>query len=354
MYKKFLGLVMILCSSKAYSVCQENPDQPANFTAIMTNALSNNGYLQLSSQAVTQAWATAINGCSKAKEHSSDFTMKANTDLELASRFSKDGYTYYEIPASYITPTPTFKAYIAFSVKDNSNTVPEIWVNDPSAAYRLYAKTTGSNNDVPTRGIRLPNVRLLITGLGNAEGVYTISPIRLGALIAKADGETASAPVRLVSSTFKITKTTCVVNGGAAINVLLPTVRTTDFTSAGHALGDTDFTVTVGGCDASDTNKSLVALLTDNNSPSESNNLGLLKNSGVENSSNVSVQITDSNSLPLPIAPKLINSSNSFFNFGTITGGTVSKSFKARYYSNSMPVPATHVQAQATITLIYN
>ena len=93
-------------------------------------------------------------------------------------------------------------------------------------------------------------------------------------------------------------------------------------------------------------------LLTDNNDASASNQSGLLKNI---HSPNVSVQITDSVGGALSIAPKNINSSNSFFSFGTIgSSGTVSKAFKARYYSNGATVPATLVQAQATITLIYN
>ncbi len=101
-----------------------------------------------------------------------------------------------------------------------------------------------------------------------------------------------------------------------------------------------------------DSNKTLLALLTDNNDASASNQSGLLKNI---HSPNVSVQITDSVGSALPIAPKNINSSNSFFSFGTIgSSGTVSKGFKARYYSNVGTVSATLVQAQAIITLIYN
>lgn len=347
MYKQFLGIIIVLlCSSQAYSACT-TVTNPVNFTATMAKGLSDNNFLQLSSQLVVEKSPQPIDNCIGSGP--TTFQMQSNTDLNTSSTISKDGYTYYQIPSTYITPTPTFNVYIAFSVKDNQDSVAESWVNSPTATYRLY--TGGSD----TRGLRLQNVRLLISGIGNAQGTYTINNPSLGLFSATDSIRTRSSTIRLFNSTFKITKTTCVVNGGAAINVTLPTVRRTDFTSVGQTLGDTAFTVNVSGCNASDANQSLVALLTDNNSTTTSSSLGLLKNTGANYSPNVSVQITDSNSLPLQIAPKLINSSNSFFNFGTIgTGGAVSKSFKARYYSNAIPVPPTGVYAQATLTLIYN
>ena len=347
MCKQFLGLMVILLyCSKAYSLCGTDVN-PVNFTAVMANALSDNNYLQLSSQTVQESSPQPISGC--LFSGSSDFKMAPNTDLLTSSTITKDGYTYYQIPASFITPTPTFNVYMAFSVKDNQNSATEYWVNNATTAYTIFTGTSA------IRGIRLQNVRLLISGIGNAQATFAINNLRLGQLTAVSGfTQSASTIITLSNSTFKITKTTCVVNGGAAINVTLPTVRTTDFTSIGQALGDTAFTVNVSGCNAIDANKSLVALLTDNNNTA-SNTLGLLKNTGTNYSPNVSVQITDSSGSPLPIAPKVIGSSSSFFNFGTIgTGGTVSKSFKARYYSNAIPVPATGVYAQATITLIYN
>lgn len=349
MYKQFWGLMFILlCSSKAYSACKTDVN-PVNFTATMANALSDNSYRQLSSQTVQASSPQPISGCNGSGGGASTFLMRSNTDLNTSSVFDKDGYTYYQVPASYITPTPTFNVYVAFSVKDNQDSATEYWVSNATTAYSIY---TGTSD---TRGIRLQNVRLLISGIGNSQGTYTINNPRLGLLTAVAGSQSASTTLRLSNSTFRITKTTCMVNMGAAINVPLPTVRTTDFTSVGQTLGDTAFTVNVSGCNASDANKSLVALLTDNNNSSIGNSLGLLKNTGTNYSTNVSVQITDSNGSPLSIAPKAISSSGSFFNFGTIgTGGAVSKSFKARYYSNSIPVPPTGVYAQATITLIYN
>lgn len=349
MYKQFLGLMFILlCSSKAYSACKTDIN-PVNFTATMAKALSDNSYLQLSSQTVqASSPQQPISGCVPVGG-SSVFQMAPNTDLLTSSTITTGGYTYYQIPSSYITPTPTFNVYIAYSVKDNQDNATEYWVNDATTAYTIF---TGLRS---TRGIRLENVRLLVSGIGNAQATFVINNLRLGQLTAlNGIFQSASTIITLSNSTFTITKTTCVVNNGAAINVTLPTVRTTDFTSIGQTLGDTTFTVNVSGCNAIDANKSLVALLTDNNNTA-SNTLGLLKNTGTNYSPNVSVQITDSSGLPLPIAPKVIGNSSSFFNFGTIgTGGTVSKSFKARYYSNAIPVPATGVYAQATITLIYN
>jgi len=348
MYKQFLGLtIILLCSSKVYSACTTTTN-PVNFIANMANALSDNSYRQLSSQLVQVSSPQPISGCNGSGGGPSRFTMASNTDLITSPTILKDGYTYYQIPSNFITPTPTFNVYIAFSVKDNQDSANEYWVKDALTAFTLY---TGTSD---TRGIRLQNVRLLISGLGNAENTYTINNLRLGLLTATSGSQTASTTIRLTNTTFRITKTTCVVNSGAAINVSLPTVRTTDFTTVGQTIGETAFTVNVSGCNASDANKSLVALLSDNNDLAASNNLGLLKNATANSSQTVSVQITDSNNVPHPIAPKSINSSNSFFNFGTIgTGGIVSKSFKARYYSNAIPVLPTSVLARATITLIY-
>jgi type 1 fimbria pilin len=347
MCKQLLGLIVILLyCSKAYSLCETDVN-PVNFTATMASALSDNSYRQLSSQTVQASSPQPISGC--LFSGSSDFKMAPNTDLLTSSTITKDGYTYYQIPASFITPLPTFNVYMAFSVKDNQDNATEYWVNDATTAYTIFTGTSS------TRGIRLENVRLLVSGIGNAQATFVINNLRLGQLTALSGiFQSASTIITLSNSTFKITKTTCVVNSGAAINVTLPTVRTTDFTTVGQTLGDTTFTVNVSGCNAIDANKSLVALLTDNNNAA-SNTLGLLKNTGTNYSPNVSVQITDSSGSPLPIAPKVIGSSSSFFNFGTIgTGGAVSKSFKARYYSNAIPVPPTGVYAQATLTLIYN
>ena len=348
MYKQFWGLIIVLLfSSQAYSACK-TVTNPVNFTPNMANVLSDNSYRQFLSQLIPVSSSQPISGCNGLGGGPSRFTMVLNTDLLTSSTISKDGYIYYQIPSSYITPTPTFNVYVAFSVKDNQDNATEYWVNDATTAYTIY---TGTSD---TRGIRLQNVRLLISGIGNVQNTYTINNPRLGLLTANSGSQTANTTITLSNTIFKITKTTCVVNGGGPINVTLPTVRTTDFTSVGKTLGDTAFTVNVSGCNSSDENKSLVALLTDNNNSAASNNSGLLKNTGTNNSTNISVQITDSNSSPLAIAPKVIGSSNSFFSFGTITGGTVSKSFKARYYSNAIPVPPTGVSAQATITLIYN
>jgi hypothetical protein len=56
------------------------------------------------------------------------------------------------------------KVYIAFSVKDNQNTADEYWVNSSTNSYELF------NGYSDTRGLRLQNISLLVTGLGNSAG----------------------------------------------------------------------------------------------------------------------------------------------------------------------------------------
>ncbi len=351
MYKKFCGFLFIsLCTTHVYSACT-TVTNPVIFTPTMANALSDNSYLQLSSQTVQASSPQPISSCSGSG--TSTFLMQPNTDLNISTTFTnpKDGYTYFKIPSNLIPTLPTSSTvYIAFSVKDNQDIAAETWVSNATTAYQIYLGPSD------TRCIRLQSVRLLVTGLGNAQGTYTVNTLKLGQFSAKDSSKTVSTNINLSPLKFTITKSTCVVNGGAAINVTLPTVRTSDFTSVGQTLGETTFPVNVSGCNSSDVNKSLVALLTDNNDPNQSNIQGLLKNTGTGNSPNVSVQIIDGvTNSPISIAPKVIGSSNSFFSFGDIgSGGAISKSFKARYYSNAVPVPATNVNAQATITLIYN
>lgn len=351
MYKKIaLGLLCLLAfASKTHADCFARTN-PVNFTANLTKEHSDNAYLQLVSQTIAVSAPQPIDSCYMGNGPST-FTMNAVTDLMTSNTISKDGYTYYQIPATNITPaSPNMKVYIAFSVKDNQNTATEHWVNSPTNSYELF------NGYSVTRGLRLQDIRLLVSGLGNSAGQYTISNLRLGNFSASDRwwiwGATAVTSIRLNTMTFQVKKSTCIINNGAAINVNLPTIPSSSFTAPGQTVGDTAFTVNVGGCSLEDNNKTLLALLTDNNNASASNTNGLLKNI---HSANVSVQITDSVGSALPIAPKHIDSSNSFFSFGTIgPSGTVSKGFKARYYSNVGAVSATLVQAQATITLIYN
>jgi len=357
MYKKIaLGLLCLLAfASKTYADCFARTN-PVNFTANLTKAHSDNAYLQLVSQTIAASSAQPIDSCNIGNGPST-FTMNGVTDLMTNSTISKGGYTYYQIPTTNITPSAAsanIKVYIAFSVKDNQNTADEYWVNSSTNSYELF------NGYSDTRGLRLQNISLLVTGLGNTAGTYTISNLKLGDFSAsdinrigwRWRGATAVTSIRLNNTTFQVKKSTCIINNGTAINVNLPTVPSSSFTAVGQTVGDTAFTVDVSRCSSEDSNQTLLALLTDNNDASASNQSGLLKNI---HSPNVSVQITDSVGSPLRIAPKNIDSSNSFFSFGTIgSSGTVSKAFKARYYSNVATVPATLVQAQATITLIYN
>lgn len=349
MYKKIALVLICLLAffTKSHALCLTKTN-PVNFAANLTKAHSDNAYLQLVAQTIAASSPQPIDTC--VGTGSSTFTMNGVTDLITTNTISKDGYTYYQIPASKITPSAAaanLKVYIAYSVKDNQNSAMENWVNNATTSYTIY---TGNSD---TRGIRLQNVRLLVSGLGNTAGTYTISNLKLGNFSATDSVITsATTSIVLTGSSFQITKSTCLINNGAAINVTLPTVPNSVFTAVGQTAGETSFIVNVSGCSTNDTSKTLVALLTDNNNASASNINGLLNN---VNSSNVSVQITDSTGVALPIAPKNINNSNSFFNFGTIdSSGTVTKAFKARYYSNVASVPATLVQAQATITLIYN
>src|SRR5690606_19730785 len=131
---------------------------------------------QLSSQTVQASSAQPISGCNDfLGGGTSQFTMASSTDLSTSSPIpGPNGYTYYQIPANYIAPRPNFDVYIAYSVKDNQDNAQEVWVNNPKTEYTIFSGTS------ETRGIRLQNVRLLVSGIGNAQGTYTINNLRLG------------------------------------------------------------------------------------------------------------------------------------------------------------------------------
>ena len=203
MYKKIaLGLLCLLAfASKTHADCFARTN-PVNFTANLTKEHSDNAYLQLVSQTIAVSAPQPIDSCSSGSGPST-FTMSGVTDLMTSNTISKDGYTYYQIPPTNITPaSPNMKVYIAFSVKDNQNTATEHWVNSPTNSYELF------NGYSVTRGLRLQNIRLLVSGLGNSAGVYTISNLRLGSFSASDRwliwGATASTSIRLNTMTFQV------------------------------------------------------------------------------------------------------------------------------------------------------
>lgn len=141
----------------------------------MANALSDNSYRQLSLQTVQVSSPQPISGCFLSG--SSVFKMEPNTDLLTSSTITTGGYTYYQIPASFITPLPTFNVYMAFSVKDNQDNATEYWVNDATTAYTIFYRYKFDPRD-STRECSL------VSGIGNAQATFVINNLRLGQLTA--------------------------------------------------------------------------------------------------------------------------------------------------------------------------
>lgn len=94
----------------------------------------------------------------------------------------------------------------------------------------------------------------------------------------------------------EVAEQTCsvAVNGNASSPVvLLPTVSTSDLAAAGSSAGQTDFTVSVSGCTASVTPKSVNTVFLPNNATASGN----IANTGT--ATNVSLQLLD------PTAPAM-------------------------------------------------
>ncbi|MFW1744736.1 fimbrial protein [Acinetobacter guillouiae] len=110
-----------------------------------------------------------------------------------------------------------------------------------------------------------------------------------------------------------------------------------------------NFTVNIN-CTLAMPSKVLLATITDSYTPSNINNDGILKNfPGLENRSNVDVQLRDSSDTPLTIGRQ-----GSFYSIPA--GSTLTrfvKALKARYFRSAATATPGFVQTQATVLLDY-
>lgn len=141
------------------------------------------------------------------------------------------------------------------------------------------------------------------------------------------------------SQTCKIT-----VNGEASSPVvLLPDVANTDFAGVGSAVGDTNFSIDLAGCNTSLT--SAKAVFVGNNVVQASGNLG---NTGT--ATGVSIQLSNGNGG----AALDFNAPDVASDIATISGtGTATLPFTAKYYAEEASVTAGTVIASTQFAINY-
>lgn len=139
----------------------------------------------------------------------------------------------------------------------------------------------------------------------------------------------------------KVVADSCAITvNGSGNTVTLPTVTTSQFTTAGQARGPQNFTLNLSGCDNSATSAQLsfktgTANATDGN----------LTNGG--SATGVEVQL---------LAGASVINTNTDANapLVTLSSGAGSTSMTAQYYSSAAAVGAGSVTAAATVTFSYN
>ncbi|WP_315080029.1 fimbrial protein [Acinetobacter guillouiae] len=119
--------------------------------------------------------------------------------------------------------------------------------------------------------------------------------------------------------------------------------------NSGRTGGEQDFNITIN-CTTSMSRNTLLARVTDNFNPDNSNSNGILKNQpNLANKSNVDVQLLDEANQPLSIGIQA-----PFYNVSAGSSATTFiKALKARYFRSALRATAGYVRAQATVFLDY-
>lgn len=289
-------------------------------------------------------YGTIINNCNNSGSNLFRILGGSSTaTISTTDVISFNGRIYFRISNS-ATPASSNPAqiYITFSVKDNQDLAQLFPVNNGNQI-NMY---TGTSN---TRGMRLENVSVLIRGTNLTPGTYNISNIILGTYTATGGSNSASKPITIPSLTYTITSSTCTLNSPI---VNLPSMRISDFPSAGSVGGATTLTITAN-CNDDAVNTSYSATITDNYT-TDSNQNGILLN-GISSSSggsNIKIKLTDTSNVPIPIGPLNLNNK---FAFGTLSSSkSVSKTFNASYFADVIPVTPGIVKSVSVINLIYD
>ncbi|OTG82855.1 fimbrial protein [Acinetobacter sp. ANC 4648] len=339
----------VLFFSLDVNACNTTGTENPNFTlSNLGNFKTNANNQRVTATTTPDRYGTIINNCNNAGSNSFQIN---GTSLSTSDIINLNGRTYYRVntPQTPVAASPA-QIYIAFSVKDNQDAAALYPVNSSTTSYNLF---TGSSS---SRGMRLEQVSVLIRGTNLTSGTYSMSNIVLGTYTAtgtrtSSGGGAVSANKNITISnlSYTISPSTCVVDSP---NITLPSMRSSDFSSANQIGGTTSFTITAN-CPNDAVNTSYSATITDNFS-SASNLNGVLTNSisASAGGSNIKIKLTDTSNNTIPIGPLLLENK---FTFGMLNNSkTVTKSLQAAYYAETLPVTVGLVKSVAVLNLIYD
>lgn len=203
---------------------------------------------------------------------------------------------------------------------------------------------------VPNVGITLINKVTPSSRIIDALTDATVR-IRLGTLTYKYDNYPPTNRTKTLSTELYLNlklsfaRPTCTMANQTVNLAAVPT----SILNSGQTGGEQDFNISIS-CTTSMPNNTLLARVTDNYTPDNSNSNGILKNQpSLANKSNVDVQLLDEADKPLAIGIQA-----SFYKVpaGT-TATTFIKALKARYFRSALKATAGYVQTQATVFLDY-
>lgn len=177
----------------------------------------------------------------------------------------------------------------------------------------------------------------------------------------------ASAADGVITFTGEVTDVTCSLSGGGAatgtgdLTVALPTVGVGSLAANGQTVGDTNFSLVLGG-DTNCTNGKTAAMWIETSAtPALDTATGALKNQEVDGAENVQVRlINPANSLPINLGinadatsgATVIASSNQ--PAAAIAGNTATLNYTAQYLASGGAATAGQVSTYLTYSMQYN
>lgn len=217
-----------------------------------------------------------------------------------------------------------------------------------------------AGNGLRNAGFSVPNVGItLINKVTPSSSIIEALTgasvrIRLGSMTYKYDNYSSRPPTNIpkVASTdvylnlkLSFARPTCTMLNQSVTLATVPI----GILNSGRTGGEQDFNITIN-CTTSMSRNTLLARVTDNFNPDNSNSNGILKNQpNLANKSNVDVQLLDEANQPLSIGIQA-----PFYNVSAGSSATTFiKALKARYFRSALRATAGYVRAQATVFLDY-
>jgi|GEM_PF-174923 major type 1 subunit fimbrin (pilin) len=177
----------------------------------------------------------------------------------------------------------------------------------------------------------------------------------------------ASAADGVITFTGEVTDVTCSLSGGGAatgtgdLTVALPTVGAGSLSADGQTVGDTNFSLVLGGDESCSNGKTAAMWIESSATPALDAATGALKNQQADGAENVQVRlINPANSQPINLAvnadvvngASVVASSNQ--PAASISGNTATLNYTAQYLASGGAATAGQVSTYLTYSMQYN